>query len=253
MHRAKCVLHEAFEGRRHRCRQGLDRSWSLPAGIGCSRARTHPLRDAAATASATTSPAEAGTKVTSKPPSSARRSATGFRLNAGSSPLGRPRWLQTAAIAPVERIRSIVGSAIRIRKSSPTVPSSNGTLRSDRTRTLDPSRSRSSSVNTSATVRLSSSSFRPYRRYTPPRSPLRPRVPSQRGWCQSLFVPPRGHRRAPASHGGFGRVVVRAVRRVLTRIPPAFAGRTPSPRNGGTNNENSLTHRGRSWPGRCPA
>ena len=91
------------------------RSWSRRRRSGCSRGR-EPDRPTS---------------------SSRRRAATGAISNSGSGPLGRPRCEQTTTSRAPEssRWRSVRSDAW-MRVSSATRPSSSGTLRSERTRTL---------------------------------------------------------------------------------------------------------------------
>jgi hypothetical protein len=67
---------------------------------------------------------------TTKPPTADRVTPTGFIEKAGSMPLGRPRWLHTTTRPPRLRNSAMVGTAARMRKSSPTTPPEIGTLRS---------------------------------------------------------------------------------------------------------------------------
>src|SRR5690606_16795775 len=114
-----------------------------------SSTKTSP-GEAEATACSTSSPATAPTKVTGNPPISSIFWATGASDRDGSAPLGRPRWLHTAVTAFASLRRRMAPSAIRIRKSSATAPSSRGTFKSDRTRTLRSASETSSSVRYSA-------------------------------------------------------------------------------------------------------
>ncbi len=76
--------------------------------------------------------------------SSRTRGSTSDSESAGSSPFGRPRCEQrTSSVAPRSSRSSSVGSAARIRVSSATLPSSSGTLKSTRTRTRFPATSAS--------------------------------------------------------------------------------------------------------------
>src|SRR2546428_627034 len=74
-----------------------------------------------------------------KPILSEAFAATGRRLRAGEGfPLGRPRWEARMVRAPFTIIRRIVGSEAWIRRSSAIAPSSIGTLKSTRQKTLRP-------------------------------------------------------------------------------------------------------------------
>src|SRR5690606_41924641 len=100
------------------------------------------------------------TNVTFSPRSSCKRLATGCsEYSATCLPLGRPKCDRITTAAPRSRRSCIVGSAARIRVSSPTEPSSfSGTLKSTRQRARRPrtaSSGRSAIVMRSITGSLS--------------------------------------------------------------------------------------------------
>src|SRR5215211_6795500 len=101
------------------------------------------------------SPATSSTNATSTPRCWARTGRTGSSEYLGSRwPLGRPRWEQQITLAPWSSSQRRVGTAARTRRSSVTLPSSRGTLKSLRTRTRRPATSAWSSVRSSTGLQL---------------------------------------------------------------------------------------------------
>src|SRR5512132_4433798 len=89
----------------------------------------------------TSGPTQSGAMATGRPRSCDRRSAAGFRLSAGSGPFfGRPRCDASTTRARPSIRRRRVGTAAVIRVSSVMRPSSRGTLKSTRAKTVAPDR-----------------------------------------------------------------------------------------------------------------
>ena len=125
---------------------GLKRRFSSISTPPGGRSRT---REAAS------GPTQSGDSDTGRSNSSARRRATGATLSSFTTlPFGRPIWQQRTTLHPQATRYSIVGNEARMRESSDMSDLSEvkGTLKSTRTSTVLPSRCKSSSVVSLATV-----------------------------------------------------------------------------------------------------
>ena len=126
--------------------------FSRPSKRTFSSSKTCPDSRAAACFLAS-SPTVSFARTTSCPSSSPSRLATGARENSGfTCPFGRPRCAITTTFALASTRALRVGNAARIRPSSVILPSCNGTLKSERTRTLRPVKSPKDSISLRAII-----------------------------------------------------------------------------------------------------